>query len=303
MQADDLLLGPRGRDLCWGLSAPGVAFSRDGALAALADAVAWAVYWQEPTENHLVRPGVSLQDVAERLAGGEATVGWEDPVALGDQHIVHLAVPGHEEWTPRPAGLRAGLAALADEAARTYPMHDRAGWPIDWRTVSAVWWSAPIMREGVHTTRAVDGVPFGLTLVEDDPGADRGRTWPVRTTRPPRVLEIGRPDDWVALVRRYPVDVTAGKRGDWWRATGRDGGWLIPDWPAVADNWDAVHLSIAGYLTTAGRPLDVTEGYATVLAGWDPDATFWFDDLIELAGPSTGWARDRDSLRWAPDSS
>ncbi|MDT4942808.1 MAG: hypothetical protein QOJ34_2897 [Pseudonocardiales bacterium] len=298
MRAADLLIGPRGRDLCWSLTAAGAEFTENGALAALADATTMAVYWQEPIEHHLARPGVSLEPVAERLAAGDVTTGWAAPIALDDQHVVDLDIAGHPARTPDPAALRGQLAALTAEHTRAIPSRDDADRNIDWRTTSGVWWSAPSTHPGVHTTRSVGGRPLGLLLVEDDPSADTARSWRIRAPRTARVLELGAPADWVELVGRYPLDVTAGKRGDWWRATGRDGGWLMPDWPAVAGDWDAVHLSIAGYLTTAGRALDVDGGYATVLAGWDPDATFWFDDVIGVAGDVTRWSRDADLLGW-----
>jgi hypothetical protein len=72
----------------------------------------------------------------------------------------------------------------------------------------------------------------------------------------------------------------------------------MPDWPAVAEDWDAVHLSVAGYLTTAGRALAVDEGTATVLAGWPPDATFWLADVLRVLGSATSWRRDENRNRW-----
>ena len=68
----------------------------------------------------------------------------------------------------------------------------------------------------------------------------------------------------------------------------------MPDWPSVAGDWDAVHLTVRCYLTTAGRALDVDSERASVLAGWDPDATFWLNDVLRLAGPATHWQRNQD---------
>ncbi|XGU20220.1 hypothetical protein ACETU7_04255 [Rhodococcus sp. 3Y1] len=44
----------------------------------------------------------------------------------------------------------------------------------------------------------------------------------------------------------------------------------------MSADYDAVHLTMMAYLTTPGIaiPLSANSG-ATVLAGWDPDATFW----------------------------
>jgi hypothetical protein len=40
--------------------------------------------------------------------------------------------------------------------------------------------------------------------------------------------------------------VTKARRHDWWRATGEDHGWAIPDYPAVAADYDAIHLTVGG---------------------------------------------------------
>ena len=106
---------------------------------------------------------------------------------------------------------------------------------------------------------------------------------------PARVIEIDGPEVWVDLCRRHPLVVTASRRHDWFRATGRDGGWVQPDWSRVADEADGVHLSVTGYLTSAGRALDVDEGWASVIGGWNPDETYWFAGVA---------ARPRDAQRW-----
>ena len=111
------------------------------------------------------------------------------------------------------------------------------------------------------------------------------------------------PGQWAGLVDRYPLDVGRSRRHDWWRATGLTGRWLIPDYAAVATDWDAIHVSVAGYLATAGvaTPVGAAAGSAagagarTMLAGWDPDATWWLNDVLSLTGPSRGLAGKR---RW-----
>ena len=77
--------------------------------------------------------------------------------------------------------------------------------------------------------------------------------------------EVLGPGDWTRLVARYPLDVSKSRRHDWWRVTGCSGTWLVPDWAAVAADYDAVHLSTGGYLTTAGCALETRPG-CTVLA-------------------------------------
>lgn len=100
--------------------------------------------------------------------------------------------------------------------------------------------------------------------------------------------------------------MSASRRHDWYRTTGRAGAWCIPDWAAVAQDWDAVHVSVAGYLTTATRALDLADGTtATMLAGWNPDQTWWLTDAVttttaqpehwvnpqDLDGPDFAWRR------------
>ena len=79
-----------------------------------------------------------------------------------------------------------------------------------------------------------------------------------------------------------------------YRATGRNGRWVVPDWSAVRAITDGVHLSVAGYLSTAGRAVPVEDDVATVLAGWDADATFWLTDARPDPASRARWARDGD---------
>jgi len=85
-------------------------------------------------------------------------------------------------------------------------------------------------------------------------------------------------------------------------ATGLDRRWLLPDWSAVGEDYDAVHLTVNGYLGISGRALPVDEDSATFLAGWDPDVSFWLTDLLEAADSAQLWSAERSSpaRRWRP---
>lgn len=138
----------------------------------------------------------------------------------------------------------------------------------------------------------------GLVLVEDGFGQKSAHCWPLAPRPGARIYEISSAEDWTELVGRYPIDVSNSRRHDWWRSTGWAGRWLIPDFAAIATDYDAVHLSIAGYLTTAGRALSVNDGH-TVLAGWDPDQTFWLTEVLAASGPGTNWLElDDGPLGW-----
>ena len=267
------------------------------------------MYWQPPddvdaalrSEQWLAR----LQVAAEAIASSPATSWWSSPLDLDDQHLVQfLDEDAPERDAPTLTGLRAAVDGLNVEHSRELAGYDTGvagGDLVDWKTVSGAWWSAPIAHPGVHTARSVGQPPspVGLVFVEDSMGWRAATSWQASATRDVRVLELDAPEHWVGLVRRYPLEVTATtKRGDWWRTTGRDGRWAMLDWPAVAEDWDAVHLSVAGYLTTAGRALAVAEDTATVLAGWPPDATFWLADVLRVTGGPMSWRRDVDTLAW-----
>jgi hypothetical protein len=92
--------------------------------------------------------------------------------------------------------------------------------------------------------------------------------------------------------------VTKARRHDWWRATGEDHTWAIPDYPAIAVDYDAIHLTVGGYLSTAGRAIQAG-GAHTVLAGWNPDETWWLTDSPRRHGEPVTWldTRGNEPLR------
>jgi hypothetical protein len=219
-----------------------------------------------------------------------------------------------EQWTvafpglPVPGATRPGRVGeiverwrgdqIAEEARaeRERPSDPTARW-------SGTWWSRPLM-DLVRTTRSLgDRGPVGLRLVEDALGWESASVERVSPDSGAEVLEIDGPAAWAALCRRFPLDVTASRRHDWYRATGRNGRWVLPDWSQVARHVNAVHLSVEGYLTTAGRALPVDGDSASVLAGWDPDQTFWFSDVHRDPSSREHWVYDRDADDWAPVAS
>jgi hypothetical protein len=97
-----------------------------------------------------------------------------------------------------------------------------------------------------------------LSLVEDSLGWTEALCWWLVPRPDARGYEIRGPEDWTSLVERYPFEVTNSRWHDWFKVTGRAGNWLIPDYSAVAADYDGIHLTVGGYLTTAGRALQLT---------------------------------------------
>jgi len=345
LTADDLLIGPRGRGLCtavahrlsgelWpGSRANGTA-ERDVLIRAL-EAVdptpvyAWrdplafvepmdwsvsnAMYWQPPHEQDVVAadPGVvaALRPVADAVATAPASAWWNTPVDLAVLRYTSRFDAGHPPSPPTLTGARERLdrwrvGVLEDDHAAAT---DRPADPV--APFSGCWWSTPAMASLVTTTRPLPALgSVELVWEEDSLGQRSALIWPLTTTRVPRVWEVDRPAAWVRLVDRYPLEVTNARRHDWYRTTGRVGRWRIPDWSAVADDWDAVHVTVAGYLTTATRALPLGDGdSATILAGWNPDQTWWLTDtLATTTGHPASWHNPCDpngpDFAWRPDS-
>lgn len=276
-----------------------LAGSDDVALVApLAESADWAVYWQAPDEidQALALPGVAetLLPVARAVADAPGSRWWSSGVELNSQQ--HLQPDGGPCGEPLLSGSGERLAAwreAIDEdelAAAELPADPAANY-------SGHWWSSPKWPTPVSTTRVVPGHgPLQLTVIEDAPGWAAVRCWPLTPRPGARIYEITAPGDWVDLVGRYPLEVSKSRRHDWWRVTGWAGTWLLPDYAAAASDYDAIHLAVSGYLTTAGRPLPVAGRGCCLLAGWDPDETYWLGDVLSAAGPSVRWVSDDSAV-------
>lgn len=263
-------------------------------MQSLVNVVDTARYWQEPDGEDVLAAAVVSE--LGRVAGAA--------VEMIDRHAPWwTAAGGEEQWavsfpydddgplTPATA-LRQWRAATVQEeldARHDRPTDPREPW-------SGTWWSTP-PRSLVRTTRGLGARgPAGLWLIEDSHGPERAVARPTRV--PADVVVIDGPAAWVELCRRHPLPVTASRRHDWYRATGGAGEWVVPDWTRVAREAAGVHLTVGGYLTTAGRALPVDGPASTVLAGWDPDATYWFTDTVRPGEPRHHWAREDEE--WLP---
>jgi hypothetical protein len=334
-----LLEGPRGRRVCWAMleerlawrlwealesGAPmrvgrelgeavvrsdldAIAETPDAAafLDALYETVSAAMYWEEPDERdrRLADPvaNSALRPLAEAIASAPAAQWWATSIDYATQFEVDFEYPDGASTPPAPVDPDAALVdwhaatLAAEERAATLPDDPAAAY-------SGAWWSTPALIGLMRTTRALGARgPVGLSLVEDALGWSAARCQALHPRPDTSVFEIGGPDDWIELVQRYPLTVTRSRRHDWWRATGRNEPWAIPDYRAVAADYDGIHLSVLGYLSTAGRALSAGDAY-TVLAGWDPDQTWWLTRSLERVGPPVRWVQEdlSGSTRWTP---
>lgn len=140
------------------------------------------------------------------------------------------------------------------------------------------WWIAPINDHIPRTTRGPIGSWLSVSLLcPGDPEQmhlDNLNVWQVQTSTNANIYEVRGTNDWVALVERFPRDLAVAFNRDWSRWTGQAGPWLLPDWKAISENYDGVHISIAGFIAAAYQALPVRDGF-TILTGWRLDETLW----------------------------
>ncbi|SEQ40779.1 hypothetical protein [Microlunatus flavus] len=329
-RAADLVGGPRGRQACFevarlvdpqlltagdatdevgrtrlveqlvGIDVRAIAALHDplSLVDVLATSVDSARYWQEPYEHDAVladpRLVGQLHRVARALASAPAAGWWWSPADLTRQSVVRWDHRRGRTAKPPLRGAAARLEkwrddTLAEEARAIVERPDdpTASW-------TGRWWSTPTHAGLVTTSRQLGRLPaVQLELVEDGMGWEEAHVADVRPTADARVHEIATPSDWAALVTSHPLDVDRSRRHDWYRTTGSTGPWQIPDWAAVSRDHDAVHLTVAGYLAAAGRALPTEHGW-TVLAGFDPDLTYWLTDSVDSVGTFAPWTRTTD---------
>lgn len=254
-------------------------------------AVDSARYWQEPDGRDVLAAAaemrVPLRRVAEHLAASPHTVWWGEPVAARSQWAVNWEGGSPSTGVTDPiAVLRAaGDREIEEERiARRDRTEDPAA------NFSGNWWSRPPWELPSSARELFDGSPAKLWFVEDSLGWERGEATRLGVASGLRVYEIDTAEAWAQLCRRFPIEVTAQKRHDWYRTTGRAGAWVIPDWAKVAQHYDAIHLQVQAYLSAVGIAIPVDGRTASVIAGWDPDQTYWFTPNVRYRDEPVTWA-------------
>jgi len=256
-------------------------------LGPLSDAVSgWAFSDDQIQAAVVLGDGAdALLPVAEALARAPGAAWWWDPAPAEGHRWVAWS---YQPQGPPPLGQAAEALRTWDdnEASAEARSADMLPFPptATGRHYSGIWGSAPRAAGILGTTRAVAELPAAaLALSEDEGGYEAAEIWDIRVDPSVEVYEIDSPHAWCALVDTWPREVTLSRRHDWWRWTGSEGPWLLPDWTRVAEHYDGVHLSVAAHLQASYRALPVGQSAYTCLAGWDPDETVWLSDACRSA--------------------
>ncbi len=168
------------------------------------------------------------------------------------------------------------------------------------RDYSNVYANGEFTHDGIWTvTDPPPEVHDSLILTWDYFGRPTSR-WLLPVRRDARVWNIDAPNDWARLVESYPKVATRPHEG--WELPGPNqhrsdtkmlrlvtsqravrteiSGHLLPDWARVAEDFDAVHLSWAGFLTTEGYISDLSSGALTMMRYWGSERTLWLHDAF-----------------------
>lgn len=256
-----------------------------------------AMYWQEPLGVLASHP--ELANGLRRIAGivsRALSARWWTASMNPEQFEVRFLPVDHVAATGDASAVtleRARTKAIETEArAGSAPqMHPRDA-------SSGTWWSVPSF--GLVTTSSAPsgGVPSGLYLVEDGYGQTRASVHGAHAGAC-RIAEIDSASAWSRLCREVPLDVSASMRGCWYRTTGlADTRWVMPDWAAVAQEYDAVHLQVGAYLAASGTAIEVEPGVHSVIAGWAPGDTFWLTDVVEVEPRGRIFVKDQGDDLW-----
>lgn len=261
---------------------------------AVARSVDAARYWQEPDpeDELLAAPEVcvSLRRIADHVCASTLVSWWNAPLAIADQWAVGWAGGSF----PEPGCCADSLAIFHREASVATEL-DRGDLEFS-PAMSGEWWSIPL-NVPASSRPCGDGSPCGLWWVEDSFGEEAAAARRVAVPSDSPIYEVNCAEAWARLCAEFPLDVTASRRYDWYRVTGRDGAWALPDWQAVAREYAGVHLTVGAYLSSATTAIPVVVGgepAASVIAGWNPDWTIWLSPRVRYSTETVEWER-RDS--------
>lgn len=161
--------------------------------------------------------------------------------------------------------------------------------------------SQKVFGGGLYTSTLVKGASSWKALLNEDFHSIRSRkgTAPIPHYRlnaceSAHIYEIRSPLDWHRLCVNYPA-ICFPNANDYGRQLDKIyplkptskgtnefklGNWLTPDWHAVSNDYDAIHLTFGGLLTSDKVRVESDEGWSMNRI-WDAEQTLWFRWMFE----------------------
>ena len=295
--------------------------------AALTRAVDELHLWGQPlaAEQRIVASApvrAALVRVAAHILASEGAAGWNRPHDSARQMVVAFPVeeapaPKRKWWQkkaePSAIELHAHqrdaeaiaqiLAADAAENTEAEARDSEYRRKHPGREYSGVWWSFPTFTLASSTPPTELGTPKILHFQEDSFGDEQASSWHVNP-HSLNIYEVAAVKDWAELCARYPRTVTSQNWYTWSENTGRMGEWVIPAWELMARDYDGIHLTTSAYLEMTGAAVPVPGlgapgQWASTLAGWSPDITYYFAPIGVDEDSRQEWHRDEDG-QWQP---
>lgn len=166
--------------------------------------------------------------------------------------------------------------------AETYDMRNMTD-PLSQEEPVGAWWSTVHSPSIARSTRGpVDGKSCVAAICPEDAFiARRSETKKLHPAEGARVAEIESLQDWVELTSTYPRHLPESAGLGRQPLIGIFAPWVMPDWTRVADQFDAVHISVCAYLAAAYEPVKIGR-CLTILSGWNPDETLWLNDSYHV---------------------
>lgn len=112
----------------------------------------------------------------------------------------------------------------------------------------------------------------------EDPQEPPYFRWQVEVSPSAHVYEVHEPHAWHRLCLAYPAPSCLAY------STSRPDALIEPDWQAVSQDWDGIHVSVGGLLTTE-RVRWGTPGRQTHLFGWCVESTAWLRWVFRRVEP------------------
>lgn len=218
------------------------------AAVALRALYPWTERSQEALDLALAR-GHGLEALAREVTAHPASQWWNEPFDIARQVL----------FTGRALPSR-----LGPDLGPSPAWEDYAERPTAWRVSSTT-------HDGVSSADMAM-----LTRVGDWERPERYQRSRAVVDPGASVFEVTSPEDWHALSAEAPREYLHDSGAT-------ETSLLVPDWARLADEYDGVHLTFGGLLTTPHVRVRSAAG-TTRLRSWDAEFTIWVTDVVR-AGP------------------